>query len=54
LTTKLEIFRAEDEAVLKAGLSGADITVDDTAHRGPDAHQTAPPPQTRRSSRSTI
>jgi len=30
LTTKLESFRAEDEAVLKAGLGGAYVTVDDT------------------------
>jgi hypothetical protein len=33
LTAKLETFRAEDEAVLKAGLSGAYITVDDTSAR---------------------
>jgi hypothetical protein len=33
LTAKLEAFRAEDEAVLKAGLSGAYITVDDTGAR---------------------
>ena len=30
LTAKLETFRAEDEAVLKAGLCGAYVTVDDT------------------------
>jgi len=33
LTAKLEIFRAEDEAVLKAGLVGAYVTVDDTGAR---------------------
>src|SRR6266851_5740145 len=33
LTAKLERFRAEDEAVLKAGLGGAYITVDDTGAR---------------------
>jgi hypothetical protein len=33
LTTKLEIFRDEDEAVLKAGLVGAYVTVDDTGAR---------------------
>jgi Transposase IS66 family len=33
LTAKLEMFRAEDEAVLKAGLSGAYVTVDDTGAR---------------------
>jgi hypothetical protein len=33
LTTKLETFRAEDEAVLKAGLGGAYVTVDDTGAR---------------------
>jgi hypothetical protein len=33
LTVKLEIFRAEDEAVLKAGLGGAYVTVDDTGAR---------------------
>jgi hypothetical protein len=33
LTAKLETFRAEDEAVLKAGLSGAYVTVDDTRAR---------------------
>ena len=33
LTAKLETFRAEDEAVLKAGLCGAYITVDDTGAR---------------------
>ena len=33
LTAKLETFRAEDEAVLKAGLGGAYITVDDTGAR---------------------
>lgn len=33
LTAKLETFRAEDEAVLKAGLSGAYVTVDDTGAR---------------------
>ena len=42
LTTKLEIFRAEDEAVLKAGLSGAYITVDDTGarHAGKNGYAT--------------
>jgi hypothetical protein len=33
LTAKLETFRAEDEAVLRAGLGGAYITVDDTGAR---------------------
>jgi hypothetical protein len=33
LTVKLETFRAEDEAVLKAGLGGAYVTVDDTGAR---------------------
>jgi hypothetical protein len=33
LTAKLDIFRAEDEAVLKVGLSGAYVTVDDTGAR---------------------
>lgn len=33
LTAKLETFCAEDEAVLKAGLGGAYVTVDDTGAR---------------------
>src|SRR5215470_18975560 len=33
LTVKLESFRAEDEAVLNAGLHGAYVTVDDTGAR---------------------
>ena len=33
LTVKLETFRVEDAAVLKAGLSGAYVTVDDTGAR---------------------
>jgi len=33
LTVKLERFRAEDEAVLKAGLGGPYVTVDDTGAR---------------------
>jgi hypothetical protein len=33
LTAKLETFRSEDEAVLKAGLGGAYVTVDDTGAR---------------------
>ena len=33
LTAKLETFRAEDDAVLKAGLAGAYVTVDDTGAR---------------------
>jgi hypothetical protein len=33
LTVKLEIFRAEDAAVLQAGLGGAYVTVDDTGAR---------------------
>jgi hypothetical protein len=33
LTAKLETFRSEDEAVLKAGLAGAYVTVDDTGAR---------------------
>jgi hypothetical protein len=42
LTIKLEIFRAEDEAVLKAGLSGAYVTVDDTGarHAGKNGYAT--------------
>jgi hypothetical protein len=42
LTTKLEIFRAEDEAVLKAGLTGAYVTVDDTGarHAGKNGYAT--------------
>ena len=44
LTAKLETFRAEDEAVLKAGLSGADVTVDDTGarHAGKSGYKLAP------------
>ena len=33
LTAKLETFRTEDEAVLKAGLAGTYVTVDDTGAR---------------------
>jgi hypothetical protein len=33
LTAKLDTFRAEDEAVLKAGLGGVYVTVDDTGAR---------------------
>lgn len=33
LTAKLETFRAEDQAVLRAGLGGAYVTVDDTGER---------------------
>lgn len=33
LTAKLETFRAEDQAVLRAGLGGAYVTVDDTGAR---------------------
>jgi hypothetical protein len=33
LTTKLETFRAEDEAVLRAGLGGAYVTVDEPRRR---------------------
>jgi hypothetical protein len=42
LTTKLKIFRAEDAAVLKADLSGAYITVDDTSarHAGKNSYAT--------------
>jgi hypothetical protein len=42
LTAKLETFRAEDEAVLKAGLGGAYITVDDTGarHAGKNGYTT--------------
>src|SRR5271157_5831940 len=42
LTTKLETFRAEDAAVLKAGLSGAYVTVDDTGarHAGTNGYTT--------------
>ena len=42
LTTKLEIFRDEDEAVLKAGLVGDYVTVDDTGarHAGKNGYAT--------------
>jgi hypothetical protein len=42
LTAKLETFRAEDEAVLKAGLRGAYVTVDDTGarHAGKNGYTT--------------
>jgi hypothetical protein len=42
LTAKLETFRAEDEAVLKAGLGGAYVTVDDTdaRHAGKSGYTT--------------
>jgi hypothetical protein len=42
LTVKLETFRAEDAAVLKAGLSGAYVTVDDTGarHAGKSSYTT--------------
>jgi hypothetical protein len=42
LTARLETFRAEDEAVLKAGLGGAYITVDDTGarHAGKNGYTT--------------
>jgi len=42
LTAKLETFRAEDEAVLKAGLGGAWVTVDDTGarHAGKNGYTT--------------
>src|SRR5207342_1078838 len=42
LTAKLETFRAEDEAVLKAGLGGAFVTVDDTGarHAGKNGYTT--------------
>src|ERR1700688_3373888 len=42
LTAKLETFRIEDEAVLKAGLGGAYVTVDDTGarHAGKSAYTT--------------
>jgi len=42
LTAKLETFRAEDEAVLKAGLRGAYVTVDDTGarHAGKNGYAT--------------
>jgi hypothetical protein len=42
LTAKLETFRAEDEAVLKAGLSSAYVTVDDTGarHAGKNGYTT--------------
>ena len=36
LTAKLETFRAEDEAVLKAGLGGAYVTV--SSRRAPRQH----------------
>src|SRR5258708_14305262 len=35
LTAKLERFRAEDEAVLKTGLGGAYVPVDETGARHP-------------------
>jgi hypothetical protein len=42
LTAKLETFRAEDAAVLKAGLGGAYVTVDDTGarHAGKNGYAT--------------
>jgi hypothetical protein len=42
LTAKLETFRAEDETVLKAGLCGAYVTVDDTGarHAGKNGYTT--------------
>lgn len=42
LTAKLETFRAEDAAVLKAGLGGAYVTVDDTGarHAGKNGYTT--------------
>src|SRR5450759_987004 len=42
LTAKLETFRAEDEAVLKAGLCGAYVTVNDTGarHAGKNSYTT--------------
>src|SRR5208283_1535969 len=42
LTARLETFRAEDAAVLKAGLSGAYVTVDDTGarHAGKNGYTT--------------
>lgn len=42
LTARLETFRAEDEAVLKAGLGGAYVTVDDTGarHAGKNGYTT--------------
>ena len=42
LTAKLETFCAEDEAVLKAGLCGAYVTVDDTGarHAGKNGYTT--------------
>lgn len=42
LTAKLETFREEDEAVLKAGLRGAYVTVDDTGarHAGKNGYAT--------------
>ena len=42
LTAKLETFRTEDEAVLKAGLCGAYVTVDDTGarHAGKNSYTT--------------
>ena len=42
LTARLETFRAEDEAVLKAGLGGAYVTVDDTGarHAGTNGYTT--------------
>jgi hypothetical protein len=42
LTAKLETFRAEDEAVLKAGLSSAYVTVEDTGarHAGKNGYTT--------------
>ena len=42
LTAKLETFRAEDAAVLKAGRCGAYVTVDDTGarHAGKNGYTT--------------
>ena len=46
LTVKLETFRAEDAAVLKAGLGGAYVTVDDTGarHAGKSGYTTQTDP----------
>ena len=44
LTAKLETFRAEDEAVLKAGLCGAYVTVASLAGSGSSPEQRRPQP----------
>ncbi len=48
LTAKLDTFRAEDAAVLKAGLSGTYVTVDDTGRAMDESHSRSRPDRRRR------